>query len=137
MEVLKVVTASNLIVPSGVFVETTQNETVKSDTEKYFKNLLKKSRNGGIVEDVTYKIIQTENELKSAYCNIFSKRNDSDGPLTDKEKKVIGEFRKLNMKMIHLDEKLDAMKKDLETMIKAEVNAMKEELIKVIKSGRQ
>lgn len=111
------------------------NATIRAAAEKFFKNLLKKPANGESVEENNFKIIQDEHELKVAFCNLYNKSNDTDGFLDKRDRRMLTEIRKLNGKLIKIDEKLNEMDKNMEVMIKREINAMKEELMRNIRNG--
>lgn len=105
------------------------NET-KIAAEKYFKNLLKKVNHGESVEDSTFKIIQTETELRAAYCSLFNKNNDTDNYLDKRDKRLISEMRKLNMKLMKIEDKLSEIQNSMVFLITSEMKAIKEELLK-------
>lgn len=105
------------------------NET-KIAAEKYFKNLLRKVTDGESVEDSTFKIIQTETELRAAYCSLFNKNNETDGYLDKKDKRLISEMRKLNMKLMKIEDKLSEIESSMVFLISSELKAIKNELLR-------
>lgn len=112
-------------------VENSSNET-KLAAEKYFRNLLKKVTHGESVEDNDFKIIRNEHELRTAYCSLNNKNNDTEGNLDKRDKRIISEMRKLNMKLIKIEDKLDALEKSLGEVLKTEIRAIKEELLRSV-----
>lgn len=118
---------------SNNFVENSSNET-KLAAEKYFRNLLKKVTHGESNEDNAFKIIQTEHELRTAYCSLNNKNNDTDANLDKRDKRIISEMRKLNMKLIKIEDKLEGLEKSLAEVIKMEMRAIKDELLRDVET---
>lgn len=112
------------------------NET-KVAAEKYFKNLLKKVAHGESVEDGSFKIIQTESELRAAYCNLYNKINDTDGYLDKRDKRLISEMRKLNMKLMKIEDKLNEMEKSMIFFVSTEMKAIKDDLLRNIRNASE
>lgn len=91
---------------------------------------MKKVNHGESVEDSTFKIIQTETELRAAYCSLFNKNNDTDNYLDKRDKRLISEMRKLNMKLMKIEDKLSEIQNSMVFLITSEMKAIKEELLK-------
>lgn len=91
---------------------------------------MKKVTHGESVEENAFKIIETENELRTAYCSLYSKNNDTDAGLDKRDKRIIAEMRKLNMKLIKIDDKLSALERSVGEMIRTEMRAIREELLR-------
>lgn len=100
------------------------NETSNA-AEDFFRNLLKKVH-GESVEGNNYKIIQDETELRSAFCNLYNKSNETDGTLDKRDKRLLNEMRKLNSKLMKLEDKLVG----IENTIRTELQAFRDELFK-------
>ena len=117
------------IISPGGFDGGFNNET-RMAAEKYFRNLLKKVTHGESVEDSTFKIIHTESELRAAYCSLYNKNNDTDGYLDKRDKKLISEMRKLNMKLMKIEDKLSEFENNVVSLISSEMKAIKDELLR-------
>lgn len=113
---------------SSNFIVSSSNDT-KLAAEKYFKNLLRKVHGESIEES---KIIQTDEELRTAYCSLYNKNNETDGSLDKRDKRIISEMRKLNMKLMKIEDKLEALEKSLEHVIRTEMSTIKEELLRSV-----
>lgn len=126
---------SNDITLTSALGESLINETAKQHAEKYFRNLLKKATHGGeSLEDHNFKIIQTEHELKTAFCNLYNRNNDTDAMLDKRDKRLISEMRKLNMKLMKIEDKLVEIEKNVEEVIKLQMVAIKDELIMSVRN---
>lgn len=100
---------------------------MKLAAEKYIKNLLRK---GTQEETDEFKVIQNEQDLKTAFCSLYNQNNDSDNSVERREQKVLSEFRKINVKLVKLDKRLDALEKSLTETMNLQMTSMKNEIIR-------
>lgn len=106
------------------------NETKNAVSGKYFRELLKKVTNTSNIESNGNRIL-SEQELAAVYCDLQEtyNSNDTDGCNLDKKHRIMmGEMRKLNIKLIRLDNKLDSFMTEMTKLIKTEMKAMKDEI---------
>ena len=75
------------------------------------------------------KKILTEGELCNAFCNINFMRNLTD-KLEKMENRMVSEIRKINIKLMRLEDTLKNLTVRIEDLIKVEMNAIKDELIR-------
>lgn len=107
---------------------------MKLAAEKYIKNLLLKGTQGETEDDTAFKVIQNEQDLKTAFCSLYNQNNDSDSSIERREQKLLGEFRKINMKLIKLDKRLDGMEKSLTEAMNLQMTSMKNEIIRTVRN---
>ena len=110
------------------FQVNSSSEMKNATSGKYFRELLKKVSNSSSSESSGNKIM-SEQELIAVYCDIQETYNNSnDGSLDKKHKILMGEMRKLNIKLIKLDNKLDAFMSEMEKLLKTEMKSLKDEI---------
>jgi hypothetical protein len=109
----------------------TANDTKNAASGKYFRDLLKKVTNTSSIETNGNRIL-SEQELIAVVCDLEATYNSNDtaeGCNLDKKHKImLGEMRKLNIKLIRLDNKLDSFIENMTKMIKTEMKTLKDEI---------
>lgn len=107
------------------------NDTKNAASGKYFRDLLKKVTNTSTIE-TNWNRILSDQELVAVFCDLEATYNSNDtaeGCNLDKKHKIMmGEMRKLNIKLIKLDNKLDSFMENMTKMIKIEMKALKDEI---------
>lgn len=116
------------------------NETKNALSGNYFRELLKKVTNTSTsnIESNGMKIL-SEQEFIAVYCDLQETYNFNTTESCNADKKhriIVGEIRKLNIKLIRLDNKLDMFMSDMTKLIKNEMQELKDE-ITILKTKKE
>jgi hypothetical protein len=107
----------------------------KNVGEDYFRDLLKRVTQGESVEGSASKIINNESELRSVLCQLHTRNNETDAVLDQRELRIILEMRKLNLKLIAIERKVEDLRIFFGDIIREEIRTIKEEMLKTLRQG--
>lgn len=122
-------------------------ENIASDVrqfpDSYFLDFLKKHDSQvkapamGSSEEasqVQLKKILTEGEFCNAFCNLNLMRNLTER-LEKMENRMVGEIRKINLKLMRLEDNLKNLTNKIEDLIKSGMNNIKDEMIRSLREN--
>lgn len=82
------------------------------------------------------KIIKTQQELRAAFCQVVSGLNETREMTDQKSDKISkSDFRKINTKLLQIEEKLEKLAQHIENSIIAQMSLLSQEILKAIKSN--
>jgi hypothetical protein len=126
-----------LSIVSNSFANSVDKKAVNAtrDGENYFRDFLKRVTQVEPSEGSASKIINSESELRSVLCQLYTRNNETDAVLDQRDLRIILEMRKLNLKLISIEKKVEELRSFLGDIIRDELKAIKEEMLRVVRQS--